>query len=101
MGVSETREHIPCFVRWILKHPLADKDIQEADLRASGLPLVIVRPTGLNNKPARRLEHVTTVENGPVPTSQISRADVATFMLEQMHSDRWLGKAVGISWTIR
>lgn len=96
MGVSESRQHIPAFVRFMLQRPLADKDIQEADIRASGLDYVIVRPTGLNDEPARG--ELAVVENGPLPTSRISRADVASFMLDQLMSDQYLGRAPGIGW---
>ena len=68
----------------MLKYPLADKTIQEADLRASGLPVVIVRPGYLVDLPPRGLTHVATVESGPVPYNKISRSDVAAFMIAQM-----------------
>ena len=55
MGASESREDVGCFIKWMLKHPLADKDIQEADLRSSGLPVVILRPTRLVDMPPRGL----------------------------------------------
>ena len=84
MGVSESSGDINCFVRWMLKYALADKTIQEADLRASGLPVVIVRPTRLMNLPPRGLTHVATVESGRVLYEQISRSDVAAFMIAQM-----------------
>ncbi len=98
MGASESAPWIPGFVRWLLKHPLADKDLQEAAVRASGLPHVIVRPTGLNDAAARGPAAVAAVVGGAVPHNQISRSDVAAFMLGQLASDEYLGKAVGISW---
>ena len=81
MGVSESKADVNCFVKWMLKYPLADKDIQEADLRASGLPLVIVRPTRLLDVPARGLENLWAGERGAVPVTGISRADTAAFMI--------------------
>ncbi len=98
MGTAESAPWIPSFVQWMLKHPLADKVVQEAEVRASGCPFVLVRPTGLNDGAPRGPESVAAVEGGPVPTSQISRCDVAQFMLAQLADTPFLGKAVGISW---
>ena len=98
MGVAESGPWIAGFVAWMLKHPLADKEVQEADVRASGFPFVIVRPTGLNDKPPRGAGAVAAMERGRLPTSQISRADVAQFLLAQLGDTPYLGKAVGISW---
>ena len=84
MGASESSGDINCYAREMLKYALADKTIQEADLRASGLPVVIVRPTRLMNLPPRGLTHLAAVESGPVPYTRISRADVAAFMIAQM-----------------
>jgi uncharacterized protein YbjT (DUF2867 family) len=99
MGASESAPFIPGFVRWMLKHPLADKDVQEAAVRAAtGVPYVIIRPTGLNNEEAKGPGSLAAVVGGALPTSQISRKDVAAFMLAQLSSDEFLGKAVGVSW---
>ena len=97
MGVRN-RGDISGFVAWMLKHPLADKDIQEAEVEASGLPFVIVRPTGLRDSGVVGLASLAVVHSGPTPTSSISRADVAAFMIAQATSDTYLAKAVGISW---
>ena len=98
MGASESRAWLPGFVLWMLKHPLADKDDQERDVRASGLPFVIVRPTGLNDGKARGPDAVVRVVGGPLPHNQIARADVGAFLVAALASDEYLGKAVGISW---
>ncbi|MFM7202027.1 MAG: NAD(P)-dependent oxidoreductase [Myxococcota bacterium] len=96
MGVGDSRPHVPAFVRFMLQRPLADKEVQERDIQASGLDWVIVRPTGLVDEPARG--ELTVVEQGPVPISRISRADVASFMLDQLSSDQYLHRTPGISW---
>lgn len=96
MGVGDSRQHIPAFVRLMLTKPLKDKEIQEALIKASPTDWVIVRPTGLNNAAARG--SLAIVEAGPVPTNNISRADVATFMLDQLQHNTWLKKTPGISW---
>ena len=99
MGVGDSADKIPGFVRWMLKHALADKEPQEAAVRSSGFPFAIVRPMGLRDTPARGAAAITAREAAALPTSAISRADVAGFMLDCLTSDTWLGKTVGIAWT--
>lgn len=98
MGVGDSAQLIPGFVKWLLKHPLADKEPQEAALRASGHPFVIVRPTGLRDAPARGRAALAVRQGEKLPTSAIARADVAAFMLDCLASDEFLQKTVGISW---
>jgi uncharacterized protein YbjT (DUF2867 family) len=98
MGVAESAAHIPTFVRWLLKHPLADKAPQEAAVRAAGLPFVIVRPTGLRDGPPRGPAALAARVGERLPTSAVARADVAAFMLDALASDEWLGQTVGLSW---
>lgn len=98
MGVGDSAPLIPGFVRWLLKHPLADKEPQEAGLRASGHPHVIVRPTGLRDDPARGRAALAALQGEKLPTSRIARADVAAFMLDCLAADDFLNKTVGISW---
>ena len=47
------RTLLPCFLRFLLYHPLADKDVQEADITSSGLNYTIVRPPGLKDLAGR------------------------------------------------
>ena len=98
MGVAESAPLVPAFLRWLLKHPLADKAPQEAAVRASALPFVIVRPTGLRDAPPRGAAALAARVGERLPTSAIARADVAAFMLDAAAGDEWLGKTVGLSW---
>lgn len=98
MGVGDSAPHIAPFVRWILKHPLADKAPQEAALREAHVPLVVVRPTGLRDAPARGRAALAIVEGGKLPTTAVARADVAALMLDALASDEFLGRTVGVSW---
>ncbi len=99
MGARESRGHIGAFVRWLLTHPLADKDVQEAAVEASGLPYCIVRPTGLSDGAPRGVGALACVAAGPTPTSRVSRADVAAFLIAQASPETAQGlKVVGISW---
>jgi uncharacterized protein YbjT (DUF2867 family) len=61
-------------------------------VRESGLDWVIARPTRLTNGPARGT-FVKTAAVEKVPGA-ISRADVASFLVEACESAAWVGKAV-------
>jgi nucleoside-diphosphate-sugar epimerase len=74
-----------------------DKVRQEDLIMASDRDWVIVRPGVLTNRPARG-----TYQHGIDAGSYLwpplsSRADVADFMLKQLHSDTYLGLAPGIT----
>ena len=81
----------------LLRHVYADKDRQEAIVRASGLDWVLVRPAVLNNKAGRgdvrALEDLSRFHGGT-----ISREDVAKFVVAQVESDKWLGRSPLIAW---
>ncbi|MCP3063623.1 NAD(P)H-binding protein [Myxococcus sp. K38C18041901] len=75
----------------------ADKDRQEAIVRESGLDWVLVRPSVLNNKPGRGTVRALT-DLSSFHGGSISRADVATFVLDQVRGDAWLHLAPLITW---
>ena len=67
----------------------ADKDRQEALIRATDLDWTIVRPGFLTNGPLTRSYRVLTDLAG-VTAGRISRADVAHFMLQELAANRYL-----------
>ncbi|USI74981.1 NAD(P)-dependent oxidoreductase [Sphingomonas morindae] len=75
----------------LLRTVYADKNRQEAIVRASGLDWVLVRPTMLTNGAGGGAidarDHLAGVQGG-----RIARADVARFVLDQLDEDRWLGR---------
>lgn len=73
----------------LLRTIYEDKDRQEALIRASELEWVIVRPTVLKNKPATGRVRAMTDLAG-FKGGQISREDVAAFVVAQVSSDAWL-----------
>jgi putative NADH-flavin reductase len=75
-----------------------DKARQERVVASSAVEWVIVRPGILNDGPKRgRVRHGTDV--GSVwGMTRVSRADVAAFMLDQLESDAYLGRAPGVAW---
>lgn len=76
----------------ILRKVYADKNRQETIVRGSGLDWVLVRPTILNDKPkhgnVRALTDLSNFHGG-----SISRADVASFVLDQVRDDAWVHQA--------
>jgi putative NADH-flavin reductase len=76
----------------LLKKVYADKNRQEAIIRNSGLDWILVRPSVLNDKPSlgsvRALTDLSDFHGGT-----ISREDVATFVLDQLHTDAWLHRS--------
>ena len=101
MGVGDSASLIPSFVKWMLKHALADKEPQEESVRKSGFPYVIVRPTGLRDGPPRgRALLALSLAGEKLPTSTIARSDVADFMISCATGieNEFLSKNVGISW---
>ena len=80
------------FIYMIISKPIADKNIQEELLFNSGLDFIIVRPAGLTDKASYGTFKTENVSGGTIP-----RCDVATFMLRQIYSDEYLGKAVSLT----
>ena len=102
MGAGDSRGHGGFFYDWLfqpllLRKVYEDKDRQEDVIRASALDWIIVRPTLLNDEPARggvrALIDLSGVQGG-----KIARADVADFVVQQLTADTWLRKAPLITW---
>lgn len=81
----------------LLRNVYADKDRQEAIIRESGLDWTLVRPSVLNDKPVkgatRALEDLSRFNGGT-----IARADVASFVLDQLQTGTWLHRSPLITW---
>jgi putative NADH-flavin reductase len=73
----------------LLKTIYADKDRQEALIRASDTEWTIVRPGFLTNGPLTKKYRVITDLTG-VTAGKISRADVAHFLLEELATNRYV-----------
>lgn len=102
-GAGESKENLDVsgwvfmkvLVPPFLRDEYADKDLQEEIIRSSGLDWVIVRPMLLTNGPWTGSYRADT---GLTPGRRpwISRADVAEFLLRQLHDDAFLRRAPGI-----
>lgn len=80
----------------LLKAPFEDMTKMEEAVKMSGLDWTIVRPSALTKKDATGAVKVVVGDEGPVGAS-IPYGDVASFMVEQLESDRYVGMAPAIS----
>ncbi len=85
------------FFPLMLRKVYADKNRQEAVIRASGLDWTLVRPTVLTDKPARGTVRAVTDLSG-FHGGTIARADVARFVLDELQDATWRHKAPLITW---
>lgn len=82
-------------LRLFAKHILADSQGMVAVVRKSNLDWTLARAPRLNDNPGAGRLKVGYAGQGP--GTQLSRADFARFMLEQLHDDTWLRKAPMVS----
>jgi putative NADH-flavin reductase len=100
VGAGETKGHggflydrilYPLFTKGVY----ADKDVQEALIRQSGLDWTIVRPASFRTRtPTGSLRVVTNVAG--VTLRKVSRLEVATFLLDELEQNRYVRQAVFI-----
>lgn len=81
----------------LLKTIYADKDVQEQYIQESGLEWVIARPAGLTNGPRTGNYRVITELEGIV-AKRISRADVADFIVKEIHEKKYTGRTPLLSY---
>ena len=81
----------------IIKPVFKDHELQENLIHASGLNWTIVRPSAFMDGPATGAfkENFSSSERNL--SLKISRADVATFLSQQLDNTSYLGCAVAIS----
>jgi uncharacterized protein YbjT (DUF2867 family) len=79
----------------VLRKPMEDKERQEALVKASDLDWTIVRPGGLTDSPATG--NYKSGLDPEIGAGQVSRADVAAFVLKQLTDLTYLHKAPAIS----
>lgn len=99
LGVGESRDQVPfafkMLMNTVLKKAMEDKERQETLVKASGFDWIIVRPGGLTNGPA-----TGSYKSGvdvKLTAGQVSRADVAAFVLQQLDDDTYLRQAPAIT----
>ncbi len=103
-GVGDSIEQMGWFTRNVianmfLKSTLEEKAEQEKLIMESGLPWIIARPGGLTDGPLTgQYQCVPSSAKVSLNRVQISRADVADFLLKNLTDQRWLGQAVGLAY---
>ncbi len=98
-GIGETRDKLPfmfkLFYRLFLREQMADKERQEAVLRASGATFVIVQPVALTDKAPTG--EWTATSDGTLGQSEVSRGDLAAFLLSVLESGSHRGQTITFS----
>lgn len=97
LGIGETRGQLGPLYNWLLiplllRHVFADKERQEAVIRAGALDWTIVQPAALTNGPRTGTYRVGSCAGRLFP--KVSRADVAHFMIEELEHPRHVRQAV-------
>ncbi|ABM61699.1 SDR family oxidoreductase [Halorhodospira halophila] len=95
MGVGDSYAQVSVvfrlLIRTLMKGLMTDKERLEQVLAASDRDWVVVRPGRLTNRPGRGEWRAGTDHD--TGAGSVSRADVATFLLEQLGDDRYLRQA--------
>lgn len=100
-GTGDSADQAPpvvkVLIRTVLGRAVADHNAQEDVARTSGLDWTIVRPVGLTDEPATGA-YLAQSAGDPTPiASQISRADVADFIVRALADDTTIGRAVTLA----
>ncbi|MCA9977604.1 MAG: SDR family oxidoreductase, partial [Anaerolineales bacterium] len=99
LGVGDSRDQVPGFFKVLMKTALrkvmAAKEEQERVVKESGLDWVIVRPGGLTDGPLNG--RYTFGLDKSIMAGQVTRADVADFVLRQLTDDTFLHKTPAIT----
>jgi putative NADH-flavin reductase len=79
----------------LLKDVMADKEVQEREVRASDTDWTIAQPLGLTDAPATGSPFVST--DGSRRVTRVPRADVATVCIDAIETNRYLRETIAIS----
>lgn len=89
-GVGDTRAVAPwyfrIYFRLFLRDQMTDKERQEALLKASDAEFVLVQPVALTDAPAKGDWFASTT--GATRATQVSRGDLAAFIVEELAAGR-------------
>lgn len=98
-GIGSSRPQLPfsfkLFYRTVLREHMADKEKQEALVKASGLDWMIVQPVGLTDSPATG--KYLASHDGKIRAPQMSRADVAAYILTIVQQDQYTHETISLS----
>ena len=98
-GIGDTSERLPfafkLFYRTVLREHMADKEKQEALVKTSGLDWTLIQPVGLTDGPATHNWLADT--SGAIRRQQMSRADVAAFLVSLVGDKNYSQATVALS----
>ncbi len=98
-GVGDTREKISwtykLLFNLLMKELMADKERQEAVLKATALDYVLVQPVGLTDAPATGRWLASAP--GETRSMRISRKDVGAFIAQEIDAPRYHRQTVTVS----
>lgn len=98
-GVGETRARLPLIYRLmfslLLKQQIADTEVQEREVRSSGLDWVLAQPVNLTDQDGR--ETVQASAEGETGKMKISRRSVARFLAQTAATMQHTGRSVALS----
>ena len=103
LGAGESEGNLNFFWKyimfgWFLKQIFQDHELQESYVKSSGLDWTIVRPAAFTDgEKTEKYSHGFSTTDRTVKL-KISRADVASFILEQLNSSDYLFKSPGLSY---
>jgi putative NADH-flavin reductase len=102
-GVGDSQQQMGWIARTVivnlfLKNAIAEKEIQERYIRESAGDWIIARPGGLTDGPLTGSYRCVIGPDEKVGRPSISRADVADFLLKNLTDDRYVRKAVGLTY---
>ncbi len=99
LGVGDSKNQVPLYFKLIaktvLRKAMRDKEQQEEIVRHSGLDWTIVRPGGLRDGGPTGDYQIAV--NGSLTAGMIQRGDVADFVLKQLQSDEYVGRAPAVT----
>ena len=99
LGVGESKDQVPfafkALIATVLRKAMQDKEEQEKIVKASALDWTIVRPGGLTDGP--RTGNYRYGIDPKLSAGQVSRADVAEFILKELTDTQFLRKAPAIT----
>ncbi len=99
LGVGDSKDQVPFIFKilmsTVLRKAIQDKEEQEKIIRATDLDWTIVRPGGLTDGPQTGTYRIGVDQS--ISAGQVSRADVAAFVLKQLDDSTYLRMTPAIS----
>jgi len=101
-GALESWQHLPFYYKLLHKYMLgqiaSDKNAMEEILMASKIDWTIIRPVRLTKGPMRANYRVGNAKLSLGLNPRISRADVAHFIINELQNNRYIRKAITITY---